>query len=118
MPKVKINYAEMLFYKISCLCPNITQVFIGHTTNVNQRKHILKKQTQSETYYSDMIEFIKNSGGWENWTLQILEKYKCKTHIDIVLREIYHSDILNKKTSVVVLDDNDNGDTVTASATA
>jgi hypothetical protein len=72
MPKVKINYAEMLFYKISCLCPNITQVFIGHTTNVNQRKHILKKQTQSETYYSDMIEFIKNSGGWENWTLQIL----------------------------------------------
>jgi hypothetical protein len=110
MPKVKINYAEMLFYKISCLCPNITKVFIGHTTNVNQRKHILKKQTQSETYYSDMIEFIKNSGGWENWTLQILEKYKCKTHIDIVLREIYHSDILNKKTSDVVLDDNDNGD--------
>ena len=54
MPKVKINYAEMLFYKISCLSPNITKVFIGHTTNVNQRKHILKKQTQSEIYYSDI----------------------------------------------------------------
>jgi hypothetical protein len=102
MPKVKINYAEMIFYKISCLSPNITKVFIGHTTNVNQRKHILKKQTQSETYYSDMIDFIKNSGGWENWILQILEKYECKTHIDIVLREIHHSDMFNKKTSVVV----------------
>ena len=101
MPKVKINYAEMLFYKIYCLSPNITKVFIGHTTNINQRKHILKKQTQSEIYYSDMVDFIKNSGGWENWILQILEKYECKTHIDIVLREIYHSDIFNKKTSVV-----------------
>jgi hypothetical protein len=107
MPKVKINYAEMIFYKICCLSPNITKVFIGHTTNVNQRKHILKKQTQSEIYYSDMIDFIKNSGGWENWILQILEKYECKTHIDIVLREIYHSDIFNKKTSVVV---DNNGD--------
>jgi hypothetical protein len=91
----------MLFYKIYCLSPNITKVFIGHTTNINQRKHILKKQTQSEIYYSDMVDFIKNSGGWENWILQILEKYECKTHIDIVLREIYHSDIFNKKTSVV-----------------
>jgi hypothetical protein len=107
MPKVKINYAEMIFYKICCLSPNITKVFIGHTTNVNQRKHILKKQTQSEIYYSDMIDFIKNSGGWENWILQILEKYECKTHIDIVLREIHHSDMLNKKTSVVV---DNNGD--------
>jgi hypothetical protein len=44
-----------------------------------------------------MIEFIKNSGGWENWSLQILEKYECKTHIDIVLREIYHTDALNQK---------------------
>ena len=97
MPKVKINYAEMIFYKICCSSTNITKVFIGHTTNVNQRKHILKKQTQSETYCSDMIEFIKNSGGWENWSLQILEKYECKTHIDIVLREIYHTDALNQK---------------------
>ena len=97
MPKVKINYAEMIFYKICCSSTNITKVFIGHTTNVNQRKHILKKQTQSEIYCSDMIEFIKNSGGWENWSLQILEKYECKTHIDIVLREIYHTDALNQK---------------------
>jgi len=97
MPKVRINYAEMIFYKICCSSTNITKVFIGHTTNVNQRKHILKKQTQSEIYCSDMIEFIKNSGGWENWSLQILEKYECKTHIDIVLREIYHTDALNQK---------------------
>jgi hypothetical protein len=97
MPKVKINYAEMIFYKICCLSPNITKVFIGHTTNINQRKHTLKKQTQSNTYFSDMIDFIKNSGGWENWSLQILEKYECKTHIDIVLREIYHTDALSHK---------------------
>jgi len=97
MPKVRINYAEMIFYKICCSSTNITKVFVGHTTNVNQRKHTLKKQTQSETYCSDMIEFIKNSGGWENWSLQILEKYECKTHIDIVLREIYHTDALNHK---------------------
>ena len=108
MPKVKINYAEMIFYKICCSSSNITKVFIGHTTNVNQRKHILKKQTQSDIYYSDMIDFIKNSGGWENWILQILEKYECKTHIDIVLREIYHSDMLNKKTSVVDNNNNNN----------
>jgi len=101
MPRVKINYAEMIFYKIYCLSPNITKVFVGHTTNVNQRKHTLKKQTQSDTYCSDMIEFIKNSGGWDNWNLQMLEKYECKSHIDIVLREIYHTDLLNKKNNNV-----------------
>jgi hypothetical protein len=48
-----------------------------------------------------MIEFIKNSGGWENWSLQMLEKYECKSHIDIILREIYHTDLLNKKNNNV-----------------
>lgn len=93
MPKIKIDYGNMIFYKVYCLDPNVKKIFVGHTTNMVQRKHVLKKQ--SEMRYLEMFDVINKNGGWKCWRIKEIEKYNdCKTHADILLRERYHYDIL------------------------
>jgi hypothetical protein len=93
MPKIKIDYGNMIFYKVYCIDPNVKKIFIGHTTNMVQRKHVLKKQ--SEMRYLEIFDVINKNGGWKCWRIKEIEKYNdCKTHADILLRERYHHDIL------------------------
>jgi hypothetical protein len=93
MPKIKINYENMIFYKVYSIIPNVKKIFIGHTTNIIQRRHVLKKQ--SEIRYSEMFDFINKNGGWKLWRIQEIEKYnECKTYADVLLREKYHYDEL------------------------
>ena len=73
MPKIKIDYGNMIFYKVYCINPAIKKIFIGHTTNMVQRKHVLKKQ--SEIRYLEMFDVINNNGGWKCWRIKELEKY-------------------------------------------
>ena len=109
MPKIKINYDNMIFYKVYCINPNVKKMFIGHTTNIVQRKHILKKQ--SEIRYSEMFDVINKNGGWTYWRIKEIEKYnECKSYADVLLREKYHYDtlhgvMLNETTSNVENDD-------------
>ena len=91
MPKIKIDYGNMIFYKVYCINPDIKKIFIGHTTNMVQRKHVLKKQ--SEIRYLEIFDVINNSGGWKYWRIKEIEKYnECKTYSDVLLREKYHYD--------------------------
>ena len=93
MPKIKIDYGNMIFYKVCCLNPSVNKIFVGHTTNMVQRKHVLKKQT--ELRYSEMFDVINKNGGWKCWRIKEIEKYNdCKTHADVLTREKYHYDIL------------------------
>jgi predicted Fe-S protein YdhL (DUF1289 family) len=83
----------MIFYKVYCLNPSVKKIFIGHTTNMVQRKHVLKKQTEVRNL--EMFDIINNNGGWKCWRIKEIEKYNdCKTHADILMREKYHYDIL------------------------
>ena len=93
MPKIKIDYGNMIFYKVYCLNPSVNKIFVGHTTNMVQRKHVLKKQT--ELRYSEIFDVINKNGGWKCWRIKEIEKYNdCKTHADVLMREKYHYDIL------------------------
>ena len=93
MPKIKLDYGNMIFYKVYCLNPSVNKIFVGHTTNMVQRKHVLKKQT--ELRYSEMFDVVNKNGGWKCWRIKEIEKYNdCKTHADVLTREKYHYDIL------------------------
>lgn len=93
MPKIKIDYGNMIFYKVYCINPSVNKIFVGHTTNMVQRKHVLKKQM--ELRYSDMFDVINKNGGWKCWRIKEIERYNdCKTHADVLTREKYHHDIL------------------------
>ena len=79
MPKIKIDYGNMIFYKVCCLNPSVNKIFVGHTTNMVQRKHVLKKQ--SEIRYLEMFDVINNNGGWKCWRIKELEKYRLENRM-------------------------------------
>ena len=90
MPKVDIDYANTLFYKISCKDTNITDVYIGHTTNFVQRKSGHKQgcnNPKSSNYACKLYTVIRQHGGWDNWRMDIIAYHECKDHYEARKKE-------------------------------
>ena len=77
MPKVIADYSNTIIYKLCCNDPSITEIYIGHTTNFTQRKN-RHKSCLNNNFDTKVYNFIRNNGGWENWTMVQLEKHNCK----------------------------------------
>jgi hypothetical protein len=86
MPKVDIDYANTLFYKISCKDTNITDLYIGHTTNFVQRKSA-HKQCSKKNYTCKLYNVIRQNGGWDNWRMDIIAYHECKDHYEARKKE-------------------------------
>ena len=77
----KIDYSNLIIYKIVCRELQITDSYVGSTTNFDQRKKQHKKNcynTNTDKYYYKLYETIRNHGGWENWLMVIVEKCPCE----------------------------------------
>lgn len=73
------DYSNTIFYKIYCKTPEITDVYIGHTTNFVKRKigHVQSCMNEkSPSYNFKVYSFIREHGGWENWKMEIIG-FKC-----------------------------------------
>ena len=83
MPKTEIDYSNTIIYKITCKNPDITDVYVGHTTNFVQRKHAHKQNCKNEkalNYTSKLYEVIRANGGWSNWQMEIINFFNCADH--------------------------------------
>ena len=81
MSKVDIDYSNTLFYKISCKDTNITDLYIGHTTNFVQRKSGHKQGCNNPKYANyncKLYNVIRHNGGWDNWRMDIIAYHECK----------------------------------------
>ena len=81
MPKVDIDYSNTIFYKISCKDTNITDLYIGHTTNFVQRKSAHKQccvNPKYANYNCKVYNVIREHGGWDNWRMDIIAYHDCK----------------------------------------
>jgi len=90
MPKNEIDYSNTIFYKIYCVNPDITEMYIGHTTNFVQRKHGHKQgstNTKCQSYNCKLYNFIRNHGGWNNWIMEIIAFHNCKDHYSARIQE-------------------------------
>jgi len=90
MPKVEIDYSNTLFYKIFCSNSDITDLYIGHTTNFVQRKHAHKqccKNENASNHKCKLYKFIREHGGWENWKMEIIAFHDCDDHYSARKRE-------------------------------
>jgi hypothetical protein len=80
MPRYKINYNNVHFYKICCKDPLITDVYIGFTTGVKSREYhhkvrcidVIKKH-----HYEYPYRFKREHGGWDNWHLVVIDTCNC-----------------------------------------
>jgi predicted GIY-YIG superfamily endonuclease len=79
MPRISKDYSKTIIYKITCKDNKIKDVYVGHTTDFYNRKHVHKHDCEREkTNKKKVYEFINKNGGWNNWEMSILEEVNCK----------------------------------------
>ena len=77
------DYSNTIFYKIYCKNPEITDVYIGHTTNFVKRKIGHEQSCMNEknpSYNFKVYKFIREHGGWDNWNMEMIGFKNCKDH--------------------------------------
>ena len=89
MPKVFIDYNNVYFYKIVCKDLNVTECYVGHTTNFTNRKNQHKCACTND-YTSPVYQFIRSNGGWDNWDMILIEQCRCEGSLDAKKRERDH----------------------------
>jgi hypothetical protein len=92
MPKTPINYGNTIIYKIVCKDLNITDCYVGHTTDLVKRKNQHKGRCNNPNekhYHVKVYQFIRNNGGWDNFDLILIEKYPCEDVNEAKKRERY-----------------------------
>ena len=98
MPKNEIDYSNTIIYKITCLDPNIIDVYVGHTTNFVQRKHSHKTSCVNDktaNYKCKLYETIRCNGGWCNWKMEIVNFFNCADHYEARKKEQEYFTLLN-----------------------
>ncbi len=77
---MKPNYKNACIYKLCCKDPTIKECYVGSTTNFRGRKYSHKSNCNNEKsnkYNRYVYKFIRDNGGFENWTMIELEKVDC-----------------------------------------
>jgi len=77
MPQKPIDYANSCIYKLCCRDTEITDCYVGSTTNFRSRKSQHKSSCNNENkknYNLKVYKFIREHGGWENWDMVLIEK--------------------------------------------
>ena len=98
MPKVVIDYSNTIIYKITCNNPDIKELYVGHTTNFVQRKHAHKQNCMNNNsicYNLKVYKVIRNNGGWDNWTMEIVNFFNCKDNYEARKKEQEYYVLLN-----------------------
>jgi hypothetical protein len=90
MSKTDIDYSNTIIYKIYCKDESIKDLYVGHTTNFVQRKHAHKMSCTREKYYNyncKVYKLIRENGGWDNWSMEIVNFFNCKNQKEARIKE-------------------------------
>jgi hypothetical protein len=90
MPKLPIDYSKTIIYNIVCNDTNITDCYVGHTTDFTRRKQLHKKDCNNpngEKYNYKVYTTIRDNGGWDNWQVVMIEVFDCKNKLEATKRE-------------------------------
>jgi len=86
------TYILTVIYKIICNDLNITDCYVGHTTNLKSRTAEHKYNCNngaSKSYNTKVYDVIRANGGWINWSIITVEKYPCLSKRAAEIREHY-----------------------------
>ena len=97
MPRKPIDYSQTIIYKLCCNDPTVTDIYVGHTTDFTCRKNTHKRRCINPTdkkHNLNVYKFIRNYGGWDNWSMIQLEEFNCNNSREASVRERYWIDLL------------------------
>ena len=98
MPKHNINYSNTIIYMIHCNNTDITDLYVGHTTNYIQKKYIHKQycnNPNSSNYNHPLYQRIRETGGWANWSATIVDHISCENYENAILQERHYCALFN-----------------------
>jgi hypothetical protein len=104
MPRTNIDYNNTIIYKIVCNDLNITDVYVGSTTDFTKRKSCHKSRCNNEKskfYNIKLYQTIRLNGGWDNWLMCEIEKYPCDDSNEAKSRERYYYELLNTTLNMI-----------------
>jgi hypothetical protein len=91
------DYSKGLIYKLSCKDINVKEIYVGSSINMKQRKRQHKHcviNENSEKYNLKVYQYIRDNGGWDNWSMIWIKNYPCnnvtelKSEEDKIMREL------------------------------
>jgi len=97
------NFSNTVIYKIVCLDPTITDVYVGSTTDFYSRSRNHKSNCYNqnkESYNYKIYTTIRANGGWENWKMIQIEDCPCDNYGHQLERERYWYDILKPSLNI------------------
>ena len=80
-----IDYNKTIIYKLCCKNTAITEIYIGYTTNLKGRIGVHRRvciYNIHKSHNQKPYRFIRENGGWDNWTFEILEEFSCNSKIE------------------------------------
>ena len=105
MPKIPIDYSNTVIYKLVCKDVNITEIYVGHTTNLVKRKYCHKYDCYNpnrKNHNSNLYTFIRDNGGFEYWDSIVIEQYPCNNVMEACERERYWIEKLNASLNMCI----------------
>ena len=91
MPKTPINYQNTHFYRIVCKDINISDCYVGHTTNFKNRRQQHRRTCYNENdkihYDIYLYQFIRENGGFDNFDMILLKTESCENALHARRRE-------------------------------
>ena len=94
----KANYQNTIIYKIVCNDLNIKDCYVGHTTNWIKRKYKHKQScnnVKEKNHNLNVYKFIRENGGWDNWSMIEICKYPCNDKREAESEERKYYELLN-----------------------
>jgi len=94
----KVDYSKSMIYKLCCKDVNIKEIYVGSTTNLIKRKYLHKSNCYNKNiknYNCYVYKFIRDNGGFKNWSMIMIENYSCEKKRELEKRERYFMELLN-----------------------
>ena len=104
MPRLPIDYANTVIYKIVCNDLSITELYVGSTTDFVRRRHNHKHNTtyvNGHSYNNKVYKIIRENGGFSNWSMIEIEKYPCADVNEARAKEREWFETLNSRLNMV-----------------
>ena len=100
-----VDYSKGLIYKLCCKDASITDIYIGSTTNMRHRKSQHKtacNNPNDKAYNFKSYQFIRENGGWYNWTMVLVEYVNCNSKIELEKEERVVIELLKPTLNYVI----------------
>ena len=93
-----VNYQNGMIYKLCCNDLDITDIYIGSTTNFKQRKRAHKSTCNNindKSYNLKVYKFIRDNGGFKNWSMVLVVNTPCNSKLELAKHERHYYEKLN-----------------------